>query len=193
MRIRHFLLLLMVALAPHLAFAHTIDSSLGHSYSTVFVVVYFLARILPFVGLGIMAKYPARQMGYLKFSWQFIAMLGAGIVLGYHFHDYLSTAYFNYFLIVAFGFLMYFNSGKHPAAIRSMILISCLPLGFDFGSHFSHADAWLGYMISILVTAIATFMGLSRLFIQLHDRYQWVQQMAGILLIIAGFLLILLF
>jgi len=188
-----FIILILQTLPFHSVYGHTIGSSLGHSYGTVYTILYFIGRIIPFIGLGILAKYPARQIGYSAILWQFIATLGTGIVLGYHFHDYLSTAYFNYFLTAGIGFLMLFYTGKYPFAIRSIILLCCLPLGFDFGLHFNHADAWLGYMISICVTAIVAFLLLTKIFIKFNNRLQWVQQMIGILLVIAAILSILLF
>jgi hypothetical protein len=195
MRLKYLLLLLASCFVfpVHGVYAHIINSNLGHSYGTIYTVLYFIAKVIPFIGLGILAQFPARKIGFSRILWEFLAMLGAGIVLGYHFHDYFATAYFNYFLTVIIGVLIIFYSGKHTAAIRSLIILSCLPLGFEFGLHFGHADAWLSYMIAISMTSIAAFMGFSLLFIKFDVRYRWVQQTIGILLVIAGIFLILLF
>jgi hypothetical protein len=195
MRLKYNLLLVTscFVLPVHGIYAHIISSDIGHSYGTIYTVLYFIARIIPFIGLGILAQYPARKIGFSKLLWEFFAMLGAGIVLGYHFHDYFSTAYLNYFLTVVIGFLIIFYSAKHTTAIRSLIILSCLPLGFEFGLHFGHVDAWLNYMIAICLTSIAAYMGFSQLFMKLDVRYRWVQQTMGMFLIIAGSLLILLF
>jgi len=196
MKSGHYLLLvisILLVFSSSSLYAHTISSSLGHSYSSIYVIIYFASRVLPFIGLGILANYPSRQIGYSRMLWEFFTMLGTGIILGYLFHDYLSTAYFNYFLTVGIGVLMIFYAGKFPLAIRSFIILSCLPLGFDFGMHFNHSDAWLGYMIAILIVAMAAFMGLSKLFMKLNNHYLWVQQTLGGLLVMAGVLLILLF
>jgi len=196
MKSRRFLLFavsILLLLSSSSLYAHTISSSLGHSYSSIYVIIYFASRVLPFFGLGILANYPARQLGYSRMFWAFITILGIGILLGYLFHDYLSTSYFNYFLTVGIGVLMIFYAGKFPLAIRSIIVLCCLPLGFDFGMHFNHADAWLGYMIAILLFAIAAFMGMSKLFMKRNNHYLWVQQTLGGLLVMAGVLLILLF
>ncbi len=174
-------------------YAHIIGSNHGHSYGTVYTILYFIAKIIPFIGLGVLTQLPVRKFGYPTLLWQFMAIIGAGIVLGWLFHDYFSTAYLNYFLTVGIGFLMLFYSGKHPFTIWSFILLCCLSLGFDFGFLFSQTDAWLGYMISICVTAIAAFIGISILFITLNDRYQLPQQVMGVLLVITGVFLILLF
>jgi hydrogenase/urease accessory protein HupE len=196
MKKAYFLILttfIWMAVPTSRAFGHIISSDIGHSYGTIYTVLYFIARIIPFIGLGILAQYPARKIGFSKLLWKFFSMFGAGIVLGYHFHDYFSTAFFNYLLTVVIGFLIIFNSGKHTTAIQSLIILSCLPLGFEFGLHFSHADAWLSYMIAICLTSIAAYMGFSYLFMKLDVRYRWVQQSIGVILVIAGIVLILLF
>ena len=195
MRRRHFLIpfiLLFAMLSFIEAYAHTISRDLEQTYSRAYLLLFVLARLLPFVGLGILAFKTNTKEKTFQIRWQFFVCLFLGLLLGYHLHNDFSFSILNQVGLIFIGILLIFTKSTEHKLILGTFLLFGLSLGFEYGRSFLHTENFMWFYILTLGAGSGIFALLNNFQIIGNPKFQIPLNIFGLFLIVSGIVLVLL-
>lgn len=173
------------------AVAHTINQDMEHMYGTAYMPFFICARLLPFVGLGLMAHDPLKSKSF-QINWRFFLALIFGTALGFVWHGGHSVSMLNNMGIIAISMLLLFiNSASNKYLLGSFLLLG-LTIGYENGLYISHSEHFRWMYISILGGGICLFLGLNNMYLVGNPiRKIWLN-IAGIAFLVLGIFIVLL-
>lgn len=195
MRISYFFIvgvLFLSILISSSSFAHTISRDLEQTYINSYFPLFFLAKLLPFIGLGVLAFNPNDEDNVFQFRWQFFAAMFPGLVLGYYLHNDFTTSMVNKVGLIFIGILLLFTKNTNNRAVVIVFFIFGITLGFEYGRHFLHTRDFMWYYAISLVVGSLTFILLNNFRIIGNPKLQAPLNVFSLFLIISGIVLVLL-
>ncbi len=184
-------LFLIFFLSSNCVFAHTISHDIEQAYIKAYLPLFFLAKILPFIGLGILAFNANFSGRSLQIRWQFFAALFLGLVLGYQIHNDFTTSMLNKVGLIFIGVLLIFTKNTAHNLIKSTFYILGLTLGFEYGRSFLHTESFLWFYLLTLGLGSLSFIVLNNLRIIGNPKLQIPLNIFSLFLILSGLVLIL--
>lgn len=172
--------------------AHTINHELEQTYSEAYFQLFFISKLLPFIGLGILAFNPLSKTSGLQIRWPFFIFLGLGLIIGYHNHYEFSVSMLNKVGLAFIGGLLIFTKNTNHNVTKRAFPIFGLTLGFEFGGSLMHTESLMWFYILTLGAGSIIFMVLNNFRIIGNPRLQIPVTFFGLILILAGIALILL-
>jgi len=186
------LLLSFMLLIPHLTLAHTISQHLEELYGETYLPLFIIAKLLPFIGLGMLSY----DQGSSKIPWknQRMLLIGIlpGIILSYFTEDLQFLLIMNKVEILLFGFLLLIINRPKKFSIQMIILIAGISLGYEYGINTAHAREFKWLFISLLLIGVSIFLVLNRFQFFRNGVMNLIRISSGILLVVAGLIVILL-
>lgn len=195
MRKKHFLISFIYVIAWLLysdLSAHTIPHDLEQAYGRTYLPLFFFVKLLPFLGLGILAFNTTAEGRVIQIRWQFFAAMILGLVLGYQLHNDMTTSMINKVGLVLIGILLIFTKNTNNRFIERSFFIFGATLGFEYGRHFLHTEDYMWYYVLSLITGNLFFILLNNFRIIGNIKLQIPLQIFSIFLIITGIILVLL-
>ena len=195
MRIRHFLIpitFLIAMLSSIDISAHTISQDLEQTYIKSYFPLFFVAKMLPFIGLGILAFNTNVEGKVLQIRWQFFVAMFFGLILGYYMHNDFTTSMVNKVGLIFIGGLLIFTKNTINGVVKGAFFIFGLTLGFEYGKSFLHSESLLWFYILTLVTGGIIYIFLNNIRIIGNPMLQIPLNIFSLFLIISGIILVLL-
>lgn len=192
---RHFLIpvfILISFLSSTGLFAHTISQELEQTYINAYLPIFIVAKILPFIGLGILAFNTNVEGSILQIRWQFFVALFLGLGLGYQIHSDFTTSMMNKVGLILIGVLLIFIKNTEHKLIERAFYIFGLAIGFEYGRSFLHTESLLWFYILTLALGSVSFIILNNFRIIGNPRLQIPLNIFSLFLILSGLLLVLL-
>lgn len=174
------------------SYAHTISRDLEQTYINSYFPLFFLARILPFLGLGILAFNTKIQKQVFQLRWLFFVFLLLGLIIGYHVHHNFTTLIANKAGLIVIGALLIFTKNTMHDFVKGAIFIFGLSLGFEYGRSFLHSQDFLWYYVLSLGIGSLTFILLNNFRIIGNPKLQIPLNILSLFLIVSGIVLVLL-
>ena len=195
MRRRHFLIptiLLFAMLSFFDVSAHTISRDLEQTYSRAYLLLFILARLLPFVGLGILAFKTNTKGKTFQIRWQFFVCLLLGLIIGYHLHHGFSISILNQVGLIFIGVLLIFIKSTESKLIFGTFILFGSSLGFEYGRSFLHTENFMWFYILTLGAGSVIFTLLNNFRIIGNPKFQIPLNIFSLFLIVSGIVLVLL-
>jgi len=195
MRKTHFLfscILLTVIIIPQITFAHTISQHLKELYDETYLPVFIIAKLLPFIGLGMLSFSSGKSLIPLSNHWMLLTGIFLGIILAF-IRENLSLFFIaNNFEIILLGLLLLIISKPNRLTIQLLLIIAGISLGYEYNLNISHAKeiGWL--FVGLLIAGLSIFILLSRVHFFEKGTKNTVRISIGFILVIAGLIVILL-
>ena len=194
MRKKYFLISFIFVIAWLLysdLFAHTIPHDIEQAYSKTYLPLFFFAKLLPFLGLGILAFNTSAKGRVIQIRWQFFVALIPCLVLGYLLHSEMTTSMMNKVGLVLIGILLIFIKNTNNRFIERSFFIFGATLGFEYGRNFLHTENFMWYYVFSLGAGSLAFILLNNFRIIGNTKLQIPLQIFSIFLIISGIILVL--
>lgn len=195
MKKKHFLILILlfiVFIYPTSSNAHTISQHLEELYGQTYLPLFIIAKLLPFIGLGMLANATKSSQKNMGNQWFFILAIIAGIAIGYYFDVLQTLLVANKMSILIVGvLLLILNRPINFIAKILMIFFGC-SLGYEYGLNIAHAVEFKWLFLLLLSIGISIFLTLSRFHFFKKGIYSTIRISVGIMLVIAGLIVILL-
>ncbi len=191
---RFFLLILFIfaICSPVYISAHTINQSLEKTYIDTYMPLFFLAKIIPFIALGMVAYSKNAKGNKLLSRWTFIIAILIGISFGVLIHIYFPITLLTGLGVILAGILLIYMKKSWKLFIKYFILVFGLVLGFDYGKNFLHAEnLWWFYALTLSIGCIV-FTMLKKINFIGNSQLQVIKNMASILIILSGIVMVLL-
>lgn len=193
MRKTHFLsLYILLAILPQVSFAHTISQHIEELYGKTYLPVFIIAKLLPFIGLGMLSFNQGHSRISLNNHW----VLFSGIVLGILFsfiHENLSIFFIgNSFGIILLGILLLLTRNPNKEFVQLILLIAGISLGYEYGINIAHAMEFKWLFIGLLIVGLSIFMLLCQIQFFQKGVKSFIRIAMGFLLVIAGLMVVLL-
>ncbi len=183
------ILLALLVSAP--TFAHTINQHMEQMYGIAYLPIFICARLLPFIGLGLLA-HDSQKSNTFQVHWRFFAALFFGLALGLNWHGGHFISMINNVGIIAIGILLLFVNKSSNKHLLKSFLIFGITIGYENGLFIEHSDDFRWMYISILASGVCLFLILNNIhFIGNHKRKIFLN-MAGVIFILLGVFLVLL-
>ena len=114
---------------PQLLYAHTISQHLEELYGETYLPLFIIAKILPFIGLGMLSSY--QGLGILPFKnyWLMIMGISLGFVLSQITHEFHFLLFANNVGIVVIGLLLLVMNIKYTLLLQFFLLLAGCALG----------------------------------------------------------------
>ena len=184
-------ILLLLSFIPHATFAHTISQHLGDLYGQTYLPVFIIAKILPFIGLGMLAYDQGKSRIPIKNHWMVFIGVSTGGLLSLIQENLDFIFIMNNVGIVIFGLLLIFITTPNKQSIQLVLLLAGVTLGYEYGLNISHSIEFKWLFSSILAVGLVLFIVLSRVqFFKVGVR-SVMRISVGVLLVIAGLIVIL--
>ena len=177
---------------PSNSFAHTISQDLEQTYINSYIPLLFLAKMLPFIGLGILAFNSSAKGKIIQIRWQFFAAMFLGVVLGYNLHLDITTTMINKVGLVLIGALLIFTKNTNNRFVERAFFVFGATLGFEYGSHFLHTQDLLWYYVLSLGIGSLAFIFLNNFRVIGNPKLQLPLNVFSLFLIVSGIVLVLL-
>jgi len=194
MKIRPFLILTILSLAMLSSidvFAHTISRDLEQTYSRAYLFLFVLARLLPFIGLGILAYKTTAEGKAFQIRWSFYVCLFLGLVLGYYLHHDFSVSILNQVGLIFIGVLLILIKNTDHKLISGTFLLFGSSLGFEYGSNFLHTVNLMWFYFLTLGAGSIIFILLNNIRIIGNSKFQIPLNIFSLFLIVSGIVLVL--
>lgn len=172
--------------------AHTIGHDLEQTYSKTYFQLFFISKLLPFIGLGILAFDPSVMRKSFQLRWLFFITLSLGLLVGYFFHSDFSLSMFNKVALIFIGGLLIFTKNTNQNLSKSACYIFGISLGFEYGGDFMHTESLMWFYILTLSVGILIFIVLNNVRIIGKPKLQVPLNILSIFLILAGIAMVLL-
>ena len=172
--------------------AHTISRDLELTYSRAYLLLFVLARLLPFIGLGILAFKTNTKGKTFQIRWQFFVCLLLGLIIGYHLHHGFSLSILNQVGLIFIGVLLIFTKSTEHKLILGTFLLFGLSLGFEYGRSFLHTENFMWFYILTLGAGSIIFILLNNFRIIGNPKFQIPLNIFSLFLIVSGIVLVLL-
>lgn len=172
--------------------AHTISHDLEQTYSKTYFQLFFISKLLPFIGLGILAFNPSVKGKGFQVRWLFFITLGLGLIVGYYNHSDFSLSMFNKVGLIFIGGLLIFTKNTNQDLSKRAFFIFGISLGFEYGGNFMHTESLMWFYILTLCVGISIFIVLNNVRIIGNPKLQIPLNIFGIFLIPAGIAMVLL-
>lgn len=184
-------ILLVLSFIPQVTFAHTISQHLAELYGQTYLPVYIVAKILPFIGLGMLAFNQGKSSIPFKNHWILFMGISLGAILSF-LNETLDFIFMtNNVGIVISGLLLIIITTPNKQIIQLILVVAGVTLGYEYGINISHSMEFKWLFSSILAAGLTLFMVLSRIqFFRVGVR-SMIRISAGLLLVIAGLIVIL--
>lgn len=173
-------------------YAHTIPHDLEQSYINTYLPLFFFAKLLPFIGLGILAFNTSLKGRSIQIRWQFFVALALGFALGYFTHTEFTTAAINKVGLVLIGILLIVAKNTSTRFIEIFIFAFGATLGFEYGRYFLHTEDFIWYYVLSLGAGGLVYILLNNFRIIGKTKLQMPLQIFGVFLILSGLLMVLL-
>jgi hypothetical protein len=172
--------------------AHTISQHLQELYGQAYMPLFILARLFPFIGLGLLAPKAEPEKSRATGYWPLFASLGAGLILGF----FLSVPDFviiiNKSSILFIGFVLFFPSQRFRIFKQIMMATIALTIGIEYGLSISQASEFGWLHILLLITGLLLFHLTNMLKLNARNHRSTYKIVAACSLILAGLIVVLL-
>ena len=165
-------------------YAHTINQHLEELYGETYLPLFALARLLPFIGLG-MLTFNANAKPF-KIKWYFIISLAVGVFLGFFIEVDRSIFWFNSLSVIASGIVLLTVTKSEKNWLYGLLVIFGITLGFEHGVYIAHAQEFRWLYLTILASGLMVFLLLSSIQFIGHQRRKLIVYFTGIFLILFG-------
>lgn len=182
---------MIVMLSSLDVFAHTINHDLEQTYSRAYLFLFILGRLLPFIGLGILAFKSNTIEKIFQIRWPFFICLLLGIILGYHLHHDFSVSIINQIGLIFIGILLIFTKNTQHNLISVTFFLFGSSLGFEYGSNFLHTENLMWLYIMTLGAGSIIFVLLNNVRIIGNNKFLILLNIFSLFLIISGIVLVL--
>lgn len=172
--------------------AHTISHDLEQTYSKAYFQLFFISKLLPFIGLGILAFNTSVKGKVFQIRWPFFITLGLGLIIGCHNHYDFSTSMLNKLGLIFIGGLLMFTKNTINDLSKRGFFIFGISLGYEYGGNFMHTESLMWFYILTLSAGSIIFMVLNNIRIIGNPTLQVPLNIFSLFLILAGIALILL-
>jgi len=195
MRKPYFLIvsdILIFIFLPLISFGHTINQHLEELYGELYLPLFIIGGLLPFIGLGVLAFNPTSRKKRVQVKWPFIISLFLGLILGLIVREGDFNMLVNKIAILVCGFLLLFAGEPFSAKINLLFILLGITVGFENGMYIMHTYEFMWLFLSIFISGIILFLFLNNIqFIGLPKR-KMMQFALSLFLILSGIILILL-
>lgn len=179
-------------LLPLISFGHTINQHLEELYGELYLPLFIIAELLPFIGLGTLAFNPASSRKQFQVKWPFLISLCSGLILGLIVREGDFTLIVNKIAILACGFLLLFAGESFSAKINFLFILLGITIGFENGLYIIQASEFMWLFISIFFSGILIFLFLNNIQLIGQPKRKMIQFAMALILILSGVVLILL-
>lgn len=170
--------------------AHTITPSLERTYIDTYLPIFFLAKLIPFIALGMLAYSDDAKGNILRSN--FFVVLAIGIFTGVLIHIDLPIFLLNGIGVILAGIFLIYTKKTESSLTKYFILLFGLVLGFGYGKNFLHADnLWWFYILTLSIGCVF-FIFLKKINFIGNPRLQIIINIASILIILSGIAMVLL-
>lgn len=173
------------------AVAHTINQDMEQMYGTAYLPIFIYARLLPFVGLGLLS-FDAQKNKSFQVHWPFFMPLIFGIALGFVWHGGHFISMFNNVGIIAIGLLLLFINSSANKYVLALFLGLGLTIGYENGLFIAHSGHFRWMYLSILGCGVCLFLILNNIHFVGNPRRKIILNIAGIIFLISGIFIVLL-
>lgn len=188
----NFLLALILFLFSDLATeAHIINRDLEQGYTTVYLQIYLTDKLLPFLGLGLLANTSEKKVALLDIQWVLTGVLLVGLITGTQLHEHYHVEMANHIGMIITGSLLLFKIQANHKLINVILYSFGFSVGLEFGNMLINMQDFYVHV------GLSFLLGLTILTIlkNLYFDHRFLINLArsfGLLLILAGIILILL-
>jgi hydrogenase/urease accessory protein HupE len=165
-------------------YAHTINQHLEELYGETYLPLFVLARLLPFIGLGMLAFNTNTKR--FKIKWYFIIVLAVGVFLGFFIEVDGFIYWFNNLSVIASGIILLTVTKSEKKWLYGLLVIFGITLGFEHGIYIAHTQAFRWLYLMILASDLMVFLLLSSIQFIGHPRRKMIVYFTGIFLILFG-------
>lgn len=182
----------LLVISTHSADAHAINKHLEELYGASYLPFFIFAKLLPFIGLGLLAKKLTLSITNPQMPVFFILGITIGLVTAFQFEGFESAFLINNISIILSGILLLIPGNITNRLFVGLLLFFGLTLGYEHGLYLSHAHKFTWLYLLILGSGIAVFAVLS-FFPERKVKFRKaVLQSVGVFLILCGITAVLL-
>ncbi len=179
-------------LIPQNIFAHTIGQHLEELYEKAYLPLFVLVRLLPFIGLGVLAGSHRLKNYPIKYSWLFLFSIVTGLIFGTFVDGGNIIPMINKVGIIFIGFLITLNKNVAAHGLISILILFGLTLGFEYGMYMAKTHEFREFYIILLMAGILLFAVMNLLYRFKYGKRKILQYGIGTLLITGGLIVLLL-
>jgi len=183
---------IIIIVTPRFLYAHTISQHLEELYGESYLPLFIIAKILPFIGLGMLSSNKGNSFLSLKNYWMFIVGICLGVLLSQWSHELNYFFIANNLGIVIIGLLLLVMNLRHKIFIQLFVLLAGCTLGYEYNLNIVHADEFRWLFISLFLAGIAIFLILNQIQFYKQGANSIIRIAAGFLMVIAGLIVVLL-
>ena len=193
MRKMYFLsFLLLLAILPQFSSAHTISQHIEELYGKVYLPLFIIAKLLPFIALGMLSYNQGQSRISVKNHWVLFAGIFLGMLFSFIQQDFTIFFIGNSFGIILLGIISLLTQTPNREFIQLIIFVAGISLGYEHGQNIARAEEFRWLFISLLLGGIITFVLLYQIQFFQKGIKSTIRIMMGFILIIAGLIVILL-
>ncbi len=144
-------------------YAHTINQQIEELYGQTYLPLFILAKVLPFIGLGLIAYKTNEIKKWPQVRYPFLVALFIGITIGMAAEVGNTAMIVNTLSPIIIGILILFVKNTANKKFDVLFILMGISLGIEHGMMISHAHEIRWLFISLLALGFLLFITLNNI------------------------------